>query len=236
MEFIISLYPLILDWLDLIVRWIHVVVGIAWIGTSFYFNWLDSRLDRQINNVNIEGELWSVHSGGFYRIEKLKGIFSCLVLLATLLLSIPSIAEAKLQFHEGENDNSYVRSLESLRDLDYQTWQLVAYPSSSSEDDLVLRIVGYPGTLRMDHPNALKVHAGLRDWLLKDITSLNPELANDPREAAAEFELSPLIKDLSNNRPLRLRLSGVFIDLPIPPYVVKEWRSLLEQALVDEKT
>ena len=73
MEFIISLYPLLLDWLDLIVRWIHVVVGIAWIGTSFYFNWLDSRLDRQINNENIEGELWSVHSGGFYNINKLKG-------------------------------------------------------------------------------------------------------------------------------------------------------------------
>ena len=73
MDFFISLYPLILDWLDLIVRWIHIIVGIAWIGTSFYFNWLDSRLDREINNENIEGELWSVHSGGFYHINKLKG-------------------------------------------------------------------------------------------------------------------------------------------------------------------
>ena len=73
MEFFISLYPFILDWLDLIVRWIHIIVGIAWIGTSFYFNWLDSRLDREINNENIEGELWSVHSGGFYHINKLKG-------------------------------------------------------------------------------------------------------------------------------------------------------------------
>ena len=72
MEFIISLYPLILDWLDLVVRWIHIIVGIAWIGTSFYFNWLDSRLDREIDNENIEGELWSVHSGGFYHINKLK--------------------------------------------------------------------------------------------------------------------------------------------------------------------
>jgi len=73
MEFFISLYPFLLDWLDLIVRWIHIIVGIAWIGTSFYFNWLDSRLDREINNENIEGELWSVHSGGFYHINKLKG-------------------------------------------------------------------------------------------------------------------------------------------------------------------
>ena len=73
MEIIFSLYPLFLDWFDLIVRWIHIIVGIAWIGTSFYFNWLDSRLDREINNENIEGELWSVHSGGFYHINKLKG-------------------------------------------------------------------------------------------------------------------------------------------------------------------
>ena len=73
MDVIFSLYPLFLDWLDLIVRWIHIIVGIAWIGTSFYFNWLDSRLDRETDNKDIDGELWSVHSGGFYHINKLKG-------------------------------------------------------------------------------------------------------------------------------------------------------------------
>ena len=50
MEIISSLYPFILDWLDLVVRWIHIIVGIAWIGTSFYFNWLDSRLDRDLKD------------------------------------------------------------------------------------------------------------------------------------------------------------------------------------------
>ena len=72
MELLITISPLLFDWLNLIVRWIHVIVGIAWIGTSFYFNWLDSRLDREIDKENIEGELWSVHSGGFYNINKLK--------------------------------------------------------------------------------------------------------------------------------------------------------------------
>ena len=72
MELLITISPLLFDWLDLIVRWIHVIVGIAWIGTSFYFNWLDSRLDKEIDKENIEGELWSVHSGGFYNIHKLK--------------------------------------------------------------------------------------------------------------------------------------------------------------------
>ena len=73
MEFIYLLYPFFLDWIDLVVRWIHIVVGIAWIGTSFYFNWLDSRLDREVEDENTDGELWSVHSGGFYHINKLKG-------------------------------------------------------------------------------------------------------------------------------------------------------------------
>ena len=151
------------------------------------------------------------------------------------MLSNPLTAQSKLQFNTGENGNSVESSLESLRDIDYQTWQLVAYPSNYSDDSLVLRIVGYPGTLRMDHPTSLYVQAGLRDWLLKDITLANEKLANDPREAAVEFDLDPLLKDLDKNRPLRLMLPGVFSELPIPPYVVNEWRSLLERTLVDEQ-
>jgi hypothetical protein len=52
-------------------------------------------------------------------------------------------------------------------------------------------------------------------------------LAGDGRAAAAEFNLAPLLADLRKNRPLRLQLPGVFVELPVPPYVVAEWRSLL---------
>ena len=70
-ETLVAVYS---EWLHLIVRWIHIIVGVAWIGTSFYFNWLDSRLERDDPNFkHLDGYLWSVHSGGFYRIEKLKG-------------------------------------------------------------------------------------------------------------------------------------------------------------------
>ncbi len=140
----------------------------------------------------------------------------------------PHLAEAKLQINQGEDGSQVTRSLESLRDLDLQTWQVVAYSQSTDPDLIVLRIVGYPGTLRLDHPTFLQVHSGRRDWSLKDVTLSNPKLAKDPRQAAAEFELSPLLKDLSNNRPLRLLLPDVFTDLPVPPYVVTEWRSLLQ--------
>ena len=117
-------------------------------------------------------------------------------------------------------------SSEFLRDLDYETWQLVAYKSPFNEDRLILRVIGYPGSLRIDHPLDLKVKSGRKEWLLADKTLLNDELAKDSRQAAAEFDLEQLIQDISQNRPLRLSLDGVFSELPVPPFLVKEWRSL----------
>ena len=117
-------------------------------------------------------------------------------------------------------------SSEFLRDLDFETWQLVAYKSPSLEDKLILRVIGYPGNLRIDHPTRLRVESGRKEWLLDDKTLLNLELANDGRQAAAEFDLDELIQNIDKNRPLRLSLSGVFSELPVPPFVVKEWRSL----------
>ena len=67
---------------------------------------------------------------------------------------------------------------------------------------------------------------GRKQWLLDDKTLLNAELANDGRQAAAEFNLDELIESLDKNRPLRLSLPGVFSELPVPPFVVKEWRSI----------
>ena len=119
-----------------------------------------------------------------------------------------------------------VRSLESLRDLDYDSWQAVAYREGPPGEPVILRIVGYPGKVRLDHPSEMIVASGRRAWQLTDITLNNPVLVEDGREAAAEFELDPLLSDLSNNRPLRLELPGVFSELPVPPYVVGEWRSL----------
>ncbi len=118
-------------------------------------------------------------------------------------------------------------SSEFLRDLDYETWQLVAYKSPLNDKKLILRIIGYPGSLRIDHPLNLKVESGRKEWLLADKTLSNNELAKDSRQAAAEFDLEQLIQDISQNRPLRLSLDGVFSELPVPPFLVKEWRSLI---------
>ena len=60
-----------LDWVNLVVRWVHLTAGIAWIGSSFYFIWLDQQLTKpDPARLAVEGEVWMVHSGGFYRVEK----------------------------------------------------------------------------------------------------------------------------------------------------------------------
>lgn len=150
------------------------------------------------------------------------------LLLALLLCSLGPAAPAGAQLITDLDDQGVplVRSLESLRDLDYQAWQLVAFREGPPGGALRLRVVGYPGKVRLNHPTALTVASGQRRWQLEDITLANPKLAGDAREAAAEFNLEPLLSDLTKDRPLRLQLPGVFTELPVPPFVVKEWREL----------
>lgn len=63
--------PHVEQWLSLTLRWIHVITGVTWIGTSFYFNWLNARIGpAQELPPGVAGELWSVHGGGFYRVLK----------------------------------------------------------------------------------------------------------------------------------------------------------------------
>jgi uncharacterized membrane protein len=58
------------EWLDLLLRWLHVVAGIVWIGTSFYFVALDNHLRRPRTDGDVAGESWEIHGGGFYRVQK----------------------------------------------------------------------------------------------------------------------------------------------------------------------
>ena len=67
----------LLDWANLLLRWLHVIVAIAWIGSSFYFVWLDNSLrapiDQALKEKGVGGELWAVHGGGFYNPQKYLG-------------------------------------------------------------------------------------------------------------------------------------------------------------------
>lgn len=69
-----SMMGYILDWLQLLLRFLHVITGIAWIGASFYFVWLDNHLRKpetdELKSKGVDGELWAVHGGGFYNPQK----------------------------------------------------------------------------------------------------------------------------------------------------------------------
>lgn len=66
-----NLDPHIVEWLSLTTRWIHFIVGVAWIGASFYFNWLEGHLEREGQKPpGVAGDIWSVHGGGFYHAVK----------------------------------------------------------------------------------------------------------------------------------------------------------------------
>ncbi len=63
----------IVDWLALTTRWLHIIFGAAWIGTSFYFNWLNNHIRPVLSGAppkGVEGELWSIHGGHFYQVVK----------------------------------------------------------------------------------------------------------------------------------------------------------------------
>lgn len=64
----------IVDWLNLLVRWLHFIAGVAWIGASFYFVWLDNHLEEPTDPSDdakgVGGEVWSVHGGGFYHAQR----------------------------------------------------------------------------------------------------------------------------------------------------------------------
>ena len=64
----------VLEWLNLVLRWIHVIAGIMWIGDSFLFMWMDRSLrpPTRPRDGAVVGELWMVHSGGFYEVVKRK--------------------------------------------------------------------------------------------------------------------------------------------------------------------
>jgi len=81
-----NINPTVSEWLNLIARWVHVFAGIMWVGTTYYFTWLDARLteeEKAVANVKSvdplmgwlrKPEVWMVHSGGFYVVEKIKAV------------------------------------------------------------------------------------------------------------------------------------------------------------------
>src|SRR2546430_5213313 len=72
---LIMINPTIHEWLNFIARWVHVFAGIMWVGTTYYFTWLDARMteeEKALANTGKAPQVWMVHSGGFSLGEKQK--------------------------------------------------------------------------------------------------------------------------------------------------------------------
>ena len=70
-----NINPIVSEWLNFLARWVHVFAGIMWVGTTYYFTWLDARLSEEEKAMHATGtaaQIWMVHSGGFYVVEKRK--------------------------------------------------------------------------------------------------------------------------------------------------------------------
>jgi len=70
-----TLDPTLSEWLNLLFRWTHVFAGIMWVGTTYYFTWLDARLteeEKAAASTGVPPQVWMVHSGGFYVVERRK--------------------------------------------------------------------------------------------------------------------------------------------------------------------
>jgi len=70
-----NINPTVSEWLNLVARWVHVFAGILWVGTTYYFTWLDARLseeEKAMRATDAAAQIWMVHSGGFYMVEKRK--------------------------------------------------------------------------------------------------------------------------------------------------------------------
>ena len=163
---------------------------------------------------------------GFRRVF---GLLITFLLICCCLFVVEKDTYAASIVNSNDKQIEIKRSLESLQDIDYQTWQIIVYPSSKVSKNLILRIVGYPGSLRIDHPTNLMVKSGRKNWDLKDITKESKANLETLNDSAAEFDIAKMIEDLDKNRPLRLSLPGLINDLPIPPYLVSEWRTLADK-------
>ena len=94
--------PTISEWLNLILRWVHVFAGIMWVGTTYYFTWLDARLseeEKAAANTGVAPQIWMVHSGGFYVVEKRK---------------VPDLLSRKLHWFRWEAGTTWLSGLALL--------------------------------------------------------------------------------------------------------------------------
>lgn len=160
----------------------------------------------------------------------MKGFWWAIVLLLCLMLITPAASASVHTYPEGP-DQVMVRSLQTLRDRENQAWQVVLFKRVKANQviSLNLRLVGFPGVV-VEHPRSLKITTGTGTmWEATEDragTTIGPNVG--------EYDLREVMLQLNSNTPLKLQLpvSGQDAELVVPPFVVQEWRRILDGSQV----
>jgi uncharacterized membrane protein len=155
--------PTISEWLNLIFRWVHVFAGIMWVGTTYYFTWLDARLSEEEKaaiNAGTPAQIWMVHSGGFYVVEKRK---------------VPDELSRKLHWFRWEAGTTWLSGMALL--------VIVYYLGGGALVDLDVSDISVPA--------AIVLGAGLLivGWLVYDLMMISPLGKNEKLFAAIAYAL-----------------------------------------------
>jgi uncharacterized membrane protein len=155
--------PTISEWLNLIFRWVHVFAGIMWVGTTYYFTWLDARLSEEEKaaiNTGTPAQIWMVHSGGFYVVEKRK---------------VPDELSRKLHWFRWEAGTTWLSGMALL--------VIVYYLGGGALVDLDVSDISVPA--------AIVLGAGLLivGWLVYDLMMISPLGKNEKLFAAIAYAL-----------------------------------------------
>jgi uncharacterized membrane protein len=162
----VTIDPTISEWLNLIVRWTHVFAGIMWVGTTYYFTWLDARLSDEERNSQQQGpaQIWMVHSGGFYVVEKRK---------------VPDLSSRNLHWFRWEAGTTWLSGMALL--------VVVYYLGGGALLD--------PDVMQVSLGTGVGIGLGLliAGWLVYDLLMLSPVGKNEKLFAAIAYTLLVLI-------------------------------------------
>ncbi|HBB86396.1 MAG TPA: hypothetical protein DC047_02130 [Blastocatellia bacterium] len=157
------LNPTISEWLNLIFRWIHVFAGIMWVGTTYYFTWLDARLTEEEKaraNTGQTAQIWMVHSGGFYVVEKRK---------------VPDLASRTLHWFRWEAGTTWLSGMALLILLFYLGGGALVDPDVCD--------------ISVGAAIALSVGVLIGGWIIYDLLMLSPLGKNEKAFAVVAYVL-----------------------------------------------
>ncbi|WP_084669083.1 DUF3122 domain-containing protein [Spirulina major] len=158
------------------------------------------------------------------------------LLLCCISFGFSAPAQADLYTHIDAPGRMLYRSKASIRDLNRQTWQAIAFTHTYGDhrDPVLLRIVGFPDLTPLDHEQPLILETSLGKRF--QLPNVSTKIKRDPSEIpdnVAQYDITSIIPDLDPAIPCLLSVptqsQSLFI-LKIPPRLIQEWQSILEQS------